>query len=566
MADTEYARMISKSSMGLPTVPPSLSHDNGDWSPNDIYEYELYFDDSTGLAYTRVGNVIVPINPPPVNIYNSDGTLTGNRSVNQNSLNLEFINGSKFSVQTGIAPPIGFSSVNLKGFGSSASDSLHVLKNGLDQKIEESFGNLTRKTFTENRIVSKLGNSISDEMLAVYSNDETIPYFSVRGSGRTFFNGNGDYAQTIGGRFGIIHSSSGNAGDYSINIRNQSGMKSTFQVESNEKVNMDLNTFNVTGQVNFAHPVAPPMGFSSFNIQGFGNTSSDSLVNIKNGLGQKSQEWFGDRSTFFSGKVNIGTDNPSFLTSIFTPTLGGIYVESPSTGARVLGASVGVQGEGNVGLRGVGGTIGVEGNGLYGGYFISSTSEASNFRAVMGLGGGYFESFGINGTPNSSAILEARSTTKGALLPQMSTSQKNLIASPATSLILFDSSLGEYHVNYPTIGFKPVDTYSVRSIDEAGVKVSGKKSHDISLEKPSGSSTMTIDITSLGLTSVSTVMVQAELNTSVIADMPIARLRSKSTTTIVVDFLESNSVMGLSIEGLAESTRACTLNLSIKGF
>lgn len=57
----EYARLITKSSEGVPTIPPSASHDNGDWSSNDIYEHELYLDSVTGYFYTRKGDEIVRI-------------------------------------------------------------------------------------------------------------------------------------------------------------------------------------------------------------------------------------------------------------------------------------------------------------------------------------------------------------------------------------------------------------------------------------------------------------------------------------------------------------------------
>jgi len=45
------------------------------------------------------------------------------------------------------------------------------------------------------------------------------------------------------------------------------------------------------------------------------------------------------------------------------------------------------------------------------------------------------------GTPTASAILEAKSTTKGFLPPRMTTTQKNAIASPATGLMVYDTTL-----------------------------------------------------------------------------------------------------------------------------
>jgi hypothetical protein len=44
-------------------------------------------------------------------------------------------------------------------------------------------------------------------------------------------------------------------------------------------------------------------------------------------------------------------------------------------------------------------------------------------------------------TINSSAILQAESTTKGFLPPRMTTTQKNAIASPATGLQIYDTTL-----------------------------------------------------------------------------------------------------------------------------
>jgi hypothetical protein len=61
MAEIQYVRIISKSGTGAPTIPPSLSHDNGDWDANDIYENELYLDNSTGRVYTRVGSTIIDL-------------------------------------------------------------------------------------------------------------------------------------------------------------------------------------------------------------------------------------------------------------------------------------------------------------------------------------------------------------------------------------------------------------------------------------------------------------------------------------------------------------------------
>lgn len=79
-AENQYVRIITKVAQGEPTIPPSPSHNNGDWLATDIYEGELYIDSDTGKIYTRLASGIVDIGSlSDTNIYNTDGTLTANR-------------------------------------------------------------------------------------------------------------------------------------------------------------------------------------------------------------------------------------------------------------------------------------------------------------------------------------------------------------------------------------------------------------------------------------------------------------------------------------------------------
>jgi hypothetical protein len=50
---------------------------------------------------------------------------------------------------------------------------------------------------------------------------------------------------------------------------------------------------------------------------------------------------------------------------------------------------------------------------------------------------------GIGATANASAILDAQSTTKGVRMPNMTTTQKNAITSPAAGLMVFDTTLSK---------------------------------------------------------------------------------------------------------------------------
>lgn len=58
MCGDKNARIILKSGVGVPTIPVSADHRNGDWIATDIYEGESYMDTDTGIVYTRKGTSI----------------------------------------------------------------------------------------------------------------------------------------------------------------------------------------------------------------------------------------------------------------------------------------------------------------------------------------------------------------------------------------------------------------------------------------------------------------------------------------------------------------------------
>jgi hypothetical protein len=68
-------------------------------------------------------------------------------------------------------------------------------------------------------------------------------------------------------------------------------------------------------------------------------------------------------------------------------------------------------------------------------YNIYAAGTADNyFAGNVGIG---------TASPNASAILDAQSTTKGVRMPNMTTTQKNAIASPAAGLMVFDTTLAK---------------------------------------------------------------------------------------------------------------------------
>jgi hypothetical protein len=61
MSCDQSARILIKQGSGVPTIPASTDHRNGDWIATDIYEGEQYMDTDTGIVYTRVGSAITQI-------------------------------------------------------------------------------------------------------------------------------------------------------------------------------------------------------------------------------------------------------------------------------------------------------------------------------------------------------------------------------------------------------------------------------------------------------------------------------------------------------------------------
>lgn len=100
MSDT-FKRMIQKVGTGVPTIPVSTDHRNGDWLDTDIYEGELYLDEATSILYTRVGSTILKAGNASDNFANADLTFTGNRVHDLAGYLASLMNGALF-VELGI--------------------------------------------------------------------------------------------------------------------------------------------------------------------------------------------------------------------------------------------------------------------------------------------------------------------------------------------------------------------------------------------------------------------------------------------------------------------------------
>lgn len=94
MCQDQSARMIIKRGSGVPTIPVSADHRNGDWIATDIYEGEFYQDTDTGIVYTRNGATIEVAGLGSANFANTDLTVTGTRAHDLDGNTVGFLAGN----------------------------------------------------------------------------------------------------------------------------------------------------------------------------------------------------------------------------------------------------------------------------------------------------------------------------------------------------------------------------------------------------------------------------------------------------------------------------------------
>jgi len=88
--------------------------------------------------------------------------------------------------------------------------------------------------------------------------------------------------------------------------------------------------------------------------------------------------------------------------------------------------------------------------------------------------------------------------------------------------------------------FFAYDPNAVKMYNTSGL-VSGKPTKMFVDTFTVSSSSQTLDISPAGFTRILSVSVQPELNTSTASQMPIASIKSYTTTSITVNFIQSNS-------------------------
>lgn len=125
MCYDKFERRTIKMGAGLPTIPASTDHRNGDWIATDIYEGELYMDTNTGQTYTRSGSTIITAGKGAENFANADLTLTAVRTHDMNGYGVILTNGEFHVDATGL----GGSGISCYTDNPSLSNSALVIEN-----------------------------------------------------------------------------------------------------------------------------------------------------------------------------------------------------------------------------------------------------------------------------------------------------------------------------------------------------------------------------------------------------------------------------------------------------
>jgi hypothetical protein len=154
-----------------------------------------------------------------------------------------------------------------------------------------------------------------------------------------------------------------------------------------------------------------------------------------------------------SGNVGIGTSSPATKIQVVgAGTTSANYTNGDAAGATLYLQDSGTS-SGNGGQLLFGSGFGISagikslvtnGTGPAGDLVFQTRTTTGNVTEKMRIND--VGNVGIGVTANASAILDVQSTTKGVRMPNMTTTQKNAIASPAAGLMVFDTTLSKLSV------------------------------------------------------------------------------------------------------------------------
>jgi hypothetical protein len=148
---------------------------------------------------------------------------------------------------------------------------------------------------------------------------------------------------------------------------------------------------------------------------------------IASGTGRYNVYMDGTADNYLSGSTGVGTTSMTgkFNVSGSSGGISAYFTDAVNSSLAVRNASGGV-------------ILGTDGSGAI--HLATNGNTTAERRLTIDSTG----NVGIGTTgPNASALLDVQSTTKGVRMPNMTTTQKNAISSPAAGLMVFDTTLAK---------------------------------------------------------------------------------------------------------------------------
>lgn len=218
---------------------------------------------------------------------------------------------------------------------------------------------------------------------------------------------------------------------------------------------------------------------AKFNIKGSGSTSATTSLLVQNSSGTTTLTVndAGNATTggdIFAGNIQIGKGTPTGIYNVAMGqyVLGAIVGSSTASYTTAIGQATGGKiGSGThnviIGTESVSQSTSISNSVVIGSEVLARTTSAISNTLAIGTGNtsNYYPTIyatnintdspnvrignnsaltaAIPTAPTASAIFELSSTTKGFLPPQMTTAQKNAIATPAAGLMVYDTTLNK---------------------------------------------------------------------------------------------------------------------------